>query len=270
MLSRVMGNVDLFLAQSDEDARRLAQIGAPANRVHVGGNLKFEVKTAGETPVGRVLEEGATAGGVGPTLIAGSTLEGEEELLIECFRQVVREHSNALMILAPRHPERFDTVARMVAASGLPWRRRSEWDGSGFSAGGIFLLDSIGELAGLYRLADVAFIGGSLVPRGGHNVLEAAQFGVPILVGPHTENFRDIVSIFERGDALRAVTPASLTMTVVDLLSDRSARQELGARALQIMCRQEGATERTVEVLLTLLHTDFVMRNGEVFSGRQA
>ena len=106
------------------------------------------------------------------------------------------------MVLAPRHPERFEAVASLLAASGLRWQRRSAWDGQQSLSGCVFLLDSIGELASLYQFADLAFVGGSLVPGGGHNVLEAARFGVPILVGPHTENFRDIIRIFQRADAL--------------------------------------------------------------------
>ena len=118
---------------------------------------------------------------------------------------------------------------------------------------GVLLLDSIGELASLYQFADIAFIGGSLVPRGGHNVLEPAYFGVPILVGPHTENFRDIIEIFRRADALRVVTPESLTETMLGLLSNEADRDELGRNAKRVMTEQQGTTQRTVEALLSLL-----------------
>ena len=117
----------------------------------------------------------------------------------------------------------------------------------------VLLLDTIGELASLYEFADVAFVGGSLVPRGGHNVLEAAQFGKAILVGPHTENFRDIIEIFRRADALYIVTPQTLTTTVLRLLEKDAERLALGERALQIMRSQLGATEKTVDALLGLL-----------------
>jgi 3-deoxy-D-manno-octulosonic-acid transferase len=191
--------------------------------------------------------------GIGPVVVAGSTLEGEEAMLLEMFRKVATEYPGALLILAPRHPERFNAVADLLASSGLGFQRRSQWDGSGPMAGGVFLLDTIGELASLYEFADLTFIGGSLVPRGGHNVLEAAQFGKPILVGPHTENFRDIVDIFRRADALRVVTPQSLTPTVLQLLEDHDERAALGQRALEVMRSQQGATERTVNALLGLL-----------------
>jgi 3-deoxy-D-manno-octulosonic-acid transferase len=155
--------------------------------------------------------------------------------------------------LAPRHPERFETVAALVAASGVGWQRRSQWDGQQPLGGGLFLLDSIGELASLYEFADMAFVGGSLVPKGGHNVLEAAQFGIPIIVGPSTENFRDMVRVFQRADALRVVTAQSLTPTVLTLLQDEAERARLGHCALEVMGMQQGATERTVEALLQFL-----------------
>ena len=253
LLGRVMRNVDVFLAQSEEDAQRLVQIGAQADRVHVGGNLKFEVKPP-EKP--EILDRFAAAvkrEEIGPVLVAGSTLEGEEAMLLDCFRQVVARYPNAIMVLAPRHPQRFETVAGLLALSGLGWQRRSQWDGQQALAGRLVLLDSIGELASFYQFADLAFVGGSLVAKGGHNVLEAAQFGTAILVGPHTENFRDIVSVFQRTDALRVVTPQSLTSTVLELLQNDAERASLGQRAREVMTRQRGATERTITALLQLL-----------------
>jgi 3-deoxy-D-manno-octulosonic-acid transferase len=186
-------------------------------------------------------------------MVAGSTLEGEESLLLDCFRQVAARFAQALFVLAPRHPERFESVASLLQSSGIPFQRRSRLDSSAIVSGGVLLLDTIGELAGLYEFADVAFIGGSLVPRGGHNVLEAAQFGKPILVGPHTENFRDIIEVFRRADALLVVTPQTLAPTVLRLLQDDAERAALGERALQVMRSQLGATEKTVDALLGLL-----------------
>lgn len=252
-LARVMQNVNVFLAQGDEDARRLVEIGASAERVHVGGNLKFEVKAPAKPHILDQISEVVRRDQSGPLLIAGSTLEGEEAMLLDCFRQVIGRYSNALMVVAPRHPERFEPVAALLVASGLNWQRRSQWDGQQPIGGGVFLLDSIGELASLYEFADIAFVGGSLVPRGGHNVLEAAQFGVAIVVGPHTENFRDIVGIFQKAEALRVVTPESLTATVMELLQDDAGRTYLGTRAREVMRSQQGATERTIAALLQLL-----------------
>ncbi len=253
LLRRVLQNVQLFLAQSDQDARRLVQMGATAEHVHVSGNLKFEVRPPAKPELMSRFAAALEREDIGPLLVAGSTLEGEETMLLETFRQVAPQYSSALLVIAPRHPQRFEPVAALLAASGLRYRRRSRWDGREPLAGGVFLLDSIGELARLYEFADLSFIGGSLVPRGGHNVLEAALFGAPILVGPHTENFRDIVEVFRQADALRVVTPQSLTATVLQLLENDDERRALGRRASEVMRSRQGATEPTVEALLELL-----------------
>jgi 3-deoxy-D-manno-octulosonic-acid transferase len=269
LLKRVMQNVGIFLAQSEEDARRLVQIGAPSDRVHVGGNLKFEVQPPAQPQILEPFSVAIERDEIGPIIVAGSTLDGEEAMLLNCLRQVLAQYSGALLVLAPRHPERFEPVASLVGASGLPWQRRTQWDGMQPIVGGVFLLDSIGELASFYDLADLAFIGGSLVPKGGHNVLEAAQFGVAILVGPHTENFRDVVSIFQKADALRVVTPESLTPTVLALLQDDADRERLGERAFNVMQTQLGATERTIAALLQLLPSQPVAPPPEVASERR-
>jgi 3-deoxy-D-manno-octulosonic-acid transferase len=174
------------------------------------------------------------------------------------------------LLLAPRHPERFDAVASLLASSGLRYKRRSQWKEETPIAGSVFLLDSIGELASLYEFADVAFVGGSLVSRGGHNVLEAAQFGTPILVGPHTENFRDIVEVFRKADALRVIAPESLTATVLQLLENHEERATLGRRAFEVMRSQRGATERTVSALLGLLSEQGAPLPAEITSERRA
>ena len=268
LLRPVMQNVQLFLAQSEEDARRLVRMGAPAERVQVSGNLKFEVKPPLRPPIAAVFtaikrEEN------GPSLVAGSTLDGEEAMLVEMFRQVLPRYPKAVMVLAPRHPERFDVVAALLETSGLRYQRRSQWKAGRPTAGDVFLLDSIGELASLYEFAEVAFVGGSLVPRGGHNVLEAAQFGTPILVGPYTENFRDIVDVFRDADALRVVTPQSLTATVLQLLEGPDERAALGRRAFEVMRSQRGATERTVNALLELLAEQGALGRAEMITERR-
>ncbi len=253
LFARVLANVDILLAQSEEDARRLIAIGAPAIRVHVGGNLKFDVKPPARTEIVGQLAASIQRDDVGPVIVAGSTLEGEEAMLLEAFRAVRERYARAMLLLAPRHPERFDAVASLLASSGLPSQRRSQMKTDSPLAGGVLLLDSIGELASVYEFADLAFIGGSLVPKGGHNVLEPAYFGVPILVGPHTGNFRDIIEIFRRADALRVVNPETLTPTVLALLDDAQERDTLGRNAKEVMRTQQGATRRTIDALLALL-----------------
>ncbi len=250
-LAPVLRNIDLFLAQGPEDQRRLVEIGVPAERVHISGNLKFDFNPAAESPL--VAQLGSALANVGPVLVCGSTVEGEEEILLRVWAAVRERFPQALMILAPRHPERFAPVAQLLAASGVPHWRRSQWDGSQPIGAGIFLLDTIGELAAIYELADVAFVGGSLVPMGGHNILEAAQHGAAIVVGPHTENFRDIIGLFARAGAVVVASAGELAPALLDLFGDETRRRDLGARAREILRANAGATARTLAALQSLL-----------------
>jgi len=253
LLQRVLAHVTVFLAQTAEDARRLTVIGAMAERVTVSGNLKFDVTPGKSVSVIDRLRDALKATGTGPVIVAGSTVEGEEPLILDCFSAVLREYPKAVMVLAPRHPERFASVAELVAESGIPHWLRSTWNAEAVS-GGIFLLDTIGELAAAYALADLAFVGGSLVPRGGHNILEPAMHGVATFVGPHTENFRDIISLFQREDAVLVANDAeSMKRGWLETLNDTAGRTELGRRAASVVRQQSGATERTIDALLRLL-----------------
>jgi 3-deoxy-D-manno-octulosonic-acid transferase len=159
------------------------------------------------------------------------------------------------MILAPRHPERFETVASLVQQMGISSHRRSSWQEEPLM-GGVFLVDTIGELASLYALADVAFVGGSLVPRGGHNIIEPAQHGVAIVTGNHTENFRDIVWLFQSRDAVRIVGLAELPLVLMQLFENGTERMALGRRAKETILSQMGATSRTLDALQGLLAQD--------------
>lgn len=251
-LRRMLAQVDLFLAQAQQDGDRLQSIGAAAERVHVTGNLKFDVALPTLPAVVEHLRQSLTAEGAGPVLVCGSTAEDEEPPLLKAFQNLRVQHPRAVMILAPRHPERFDDVAILLQQLGLPFFRRSRWKDEPL-AGAVLLLDSMGELASVYSLADVAFVGGSLVPRGGHNIIEPAQFGKAIVVGNHTENFRDIVALFQSRDAVRIVGLAELPLVFMQLLADDAERRGLGARALETMRSQMGATSRTLDALQALL-----------------
>src|SRR5580692_725414 len=252
LLRRLLSNVDLFLAQTPEDAARLQDIGAAPERVRVAGNLKFDIPAPAPPAIVEILRTSINASAAGPVLVCGSTVDGEEPLLLKAFENLVVQHPRAMMILAPRHPERFPAVAALLGQMSIRFCRRSEWNGEPL-AGGVFLLDTIGELAALYALADVAFVGGSLVPHGGHNILEPAQHGVAIVVGNHTENFRDIVSLLQSRDAVRVAGPAELPLLLLELLADDAERRALGQRAAETMRSQIGATERTAGELQKLL-----------------
>ena len=261
LLSRVLQHVDLFLGQTEADRQRLADIGAPGERVEVSGNLKFDVAPPAPPPIVSSLRKGFEKAEAGPVIVCGSTVDDEEPLLLRAFENVLASHPRAVMILAPRHPERFVEVAKLLEQLSVRFWRRSLWSGDPIS-GGVLLLDSIGELASLYALADIAFVGGSLVPRGGHNIIEPAQYGVPIIVGDHTENFRDIVGLFESCQAVRVVGPAELPLVFMELISNEAQREALGRRAAETLREQKGATSRTVAALLKLLDQGHVTEAG--------
>ena len=252
VLRPVLRNISLFVAQTSEDARRLVEIGALEDRVVVGGNLKFDFVLPPPPPILGQLRSSLAESAAGPVLVCGSTVDGEEPLLVETFKQVLSQHHSAVMLLAPRHPERFSQVANLLQGVNVKFWSRTQWGGSPLN-GSVLLIDSIGELANLYALADLAIVGGSFVPAGGHNILEPAQHGVPIIVGPHTENFRDIVALFHSADAVRVASATDLSKTVLNLLADQNERDALGRRALQTLQSEQGATAITLQKLKTLL-----------------
>lgn len=236
----VVGEVDAFFAQSEEDAKRLVEIGAQPARVQVSGNLKFDLVPPPQSAfVNSFAREGRS-----PVIVAGSTVEGEEAMILRAFAELRRRFPNAWMVLAPRHPERFDGVEEQLRAAGARCARRSRLSEVPHDCD-VLLLDSIGELAAIYAIADIAFVGGSLVCRGGHNVLEPAYFGKAIVVGPYTENFREIIHAFQEAEALRVTHTAGLVEAFTELASDAALRARLGENARQVIQVNAGATART-------------------------
>jgi 3-deoxy-D-manno-octulosonic-acid transferase len=245
-----LGQISLALAQTGTDAERLRALGCGA--ATVGGNLKFDVKATSEAEATRLLRE---LGGGLHWVVAGSTLEGEEALLLEAWPEMLAAEPNLAMVVAPRHPERFGTVAGLLERSGIKWRRRSELspEAARIASGEIVLLETIGELASVYSLAAVAFVGGSLVAAGGHNPLEPAQFGVPVVMGAHFANFRAIVEDLEAHEAIAIAGEGELAVTVARLLRDSAMAQAMGERGRQVFAAQAGATARTVAALRAIL-----------------
>jgi 3-deoxy-D-manno-octulosonic-acid transferase len=247
----VLSEMDLFLAQTEADAQRLREIGAATERVRVSGNLKFDIRPPSQSAFVNDLRSAISSNS--QVIVCGSTAEGEEALLLEAFKTVQQRFPSTIMVLAPRHPERFEKVAEAVLSAGFTLQRRSCWPAPAPVREGVFLLDSVGELAAVYALADIAFVGGSLFPTGGHNILEPAQYGAAILVGPHTFNFREIVSIFEKGDAINVVTAETVSSRFLALLEQPEMRRCLGLRAKDLFARHAGATRRTLDALAPLL-----------------
>ena len=253
----LLGKVSLYLAQSEETAERLRRMGAPAERVRVTGNLKYDVRASTESALTAMLRGRLPVGA--RVVVCGSTLEGEERMLLEAWPGVLAVEPRAVMVLAPRRTERFDAVAALVAAlvaaSGFGLVRASAFREQPVevAAGSIFLLDTIGDLASMYSLGAVAFVGGSLVAGGGHNPLEPAQFAVPVVTGASFENFRGIVEAMQEHDAIRVVTGEMLTATLAGMLRDGDAARALGERGRAVFEAQAGATARTVRDLMELM-----------------
>jgi 3-deoxy-D-manno-octulosonic-acid transferase len=251
----ILSGISIVLAQSQEDVKRLKAIGAPAGRVSFAGNLKFDVRSAEPAPITTTLREKLPTGT--RVLVCGSTLEGEEEILLDAFRQLLKTIPDCVMILAPRHPERFGRVVQLLKNRKETCVRRSNWMKRPvkIKPGTVILLDSIGELASVYALASVAFVGGSLVPAGGHNPLEPAQFAVPVVMGNHYANFRAIIDTLLQAEALKLATTETLVPMLENLLTDHEAANALGVRALEVFHHESGATGRAVTALLGLLPT---------------
>lgn len=253
LLRRVLAKVDLFLMQSDAHAERARGIGAPPDRVRVTGNLKFDA--LGEPHTSEVLRNLISGERpAGPLVVAGSTMPGEEPMVLSAFRTVRSSWPGARLVLVPRHPDRFAEAEAIVVAGGFSCVRRTTLVSEPWTRGEVLLLDTLGELASVYPLADVVFVGGSLVATGGHNVLEPAAAGKAVIVGPHMENFQEIADLFLAERALVQVSsPADLGAALVAILGDDERRREVGERGRTLVDQNRGAAQRTLDALAGLL-----------------
>jgi 3-deoxy-D-manno-octulosonic-acid transferase len=239
--------------QGEALAERIRALGAPPDRVQVTGNLKFDAVLPGRIPerLARLLQGGTTPR---PLWVAGSTVGGEEELVLSAFHRVRERVPQARLLVAPRHPERFAAVPALVEAAGFRCLRRTALDPAAWGDGEVLLLDTLGELEQIYSLASVVFVGGSLVPAGGHNILEPAVAGKAVVVGPHMENFQEIADQFRSESAMVQVgSPDELAREVSALLLDEGRRRGLGERARDLVGRNRGAVSRTTGALSSLL-----------------
>jgi 3-deoxy-D-manno-octulosonic-acid transferase len=272
-LRRVLADVDRFCMQSEESARRIIDLGAPRDRVTVTGSLKFDslefgpgdgargsdasrapavldVHARGRTRVLRYFRVDSSR----PVIIAASTLKGEEEPVLEAFQRIRATMTNALLIIAPRKPERFDDAERLARRAGWKVARRLELRVDADPRCDVVILDTIGELAQLFQVATVVFVGGSLVDAGGHNILEPAVFGKPIVFGPHMQNFAEIARTFlDNGAAIEVRSDRELEAVLLDLLGDSVRRASLGAAARALVEANRGARGKSLAVLAELL-----------------
>ena len=258
LFRRVLAHVDRFCMQSEESARRLIDLGADPSRVSVTGSLKFDsLEVPAVTPHGKPRERVLRFFRISPNrhvFVAGSTVRGEEGAVLRAFARIKAASPASLAIVAPRHPERFGEVESLARDAGFVTTRRSQLPIDAEPRADVVVVDSIGELARLYRLATVVFVGGSLVDHGGHNILEPAIFGKPIVFGPYMRNFKEIAETFLLNDAaLQVHSDRELEETLLALLTDPVRRARLGAAARALVEANRGAKEKTLAVIAELV-----------------
>ena len=261
LLKSALSSASAFLMQTQQDADRILGLGAPPDRVHVSGNLKYDLELPAPTPLSQWLEEQCHRRGRSPLIVAGSVVATEEPLALIAFGVVQGDFPRALLVLAPRKPERFTAAAEFIEESHRKFVRRTELPVPGPATASlsngdqnsipddasVLLLDSIGELASLYRLADGVFVGGSLVSSGGHNILEPAAFGKVPVFGPSMENFATMATRFvESQAAIQVESPEDAGVEMIHLLKDPAKMQRMGGRARQLVETSRGALDRAL------------------------
>ena len=258
-LRPVLRKIRLALMQAPRDAERIEQLGIPSERVLVPGNLKFDQDPLESKALTDSFRERFAFDGAVPLIVAASTHDPEEKILLEAFREL-RKTIAVRLLIAPRHPQRFEAVARIAAISGLSTVRRSQEPNPVDATADVVILDSIGELRSAYPLATLVFCGGSLIPHGGQSMLEPASEGKPIVTGFHTHNFANAVEVFAFHDAIVTLpelgvadAPSQLSSTFYDLLSNPELMTKIGTNAKEVMDRNRGASEKTLDALRRLI-----------------
>ena len=253
----VLAHFTALCMQTDEDARRIIAIGADSGRVHVTKNLKYDIPSVVLSPERKSLlkkEYRVPASLI--VLTAGSTHAGEDELVLAAYRTILAAGHACLLVLVPRHPERAGQVGELLKKESIPFSLRSELKDktSDFRTGEALLVDTVGELMTIYSLSDLVFVGGSLVPTGGHNVLEPASLGVPVVFGPHMSNFREIAAmVLASGGGVQVHDGAELASVLKELLADDERRTSMGRHGVALLDENRGATDRHMEIIASLL-----------------
>lgn len=262
-IRRVLSRVDLALMQEADDAKRVMKLGMRANKVKITGNIKYDQRMgAAENDLTVYLHQRFAVSEDAPLIVAASTHAPEEKWILQAYKNVFKNSAENLprLLIAPRHPQRFEEVAGLIAKTGFDWARRSDQESERDREAEIILLDSIGELRAAYPLAEIVFVGGSLIPHGGQSVLEPAVAAKPIVTGFYTMNFAAVVREFTEKSALVQLPEidenqiaAKLSEIFAALLSDAKMRESLAANALEAVRNNQGATARTVEGLQSFL-----------------
>ncbi len=249
-LSTSLEKIDLFCMQYPEDGDRIRQLGAPPEKIHVVGNMKFDLTLAKEEVPLEALREKLGLLQEEKLWVAGSTHPGEEKALLEVYTILSRDHPTLRMLIAPRHPERTKEVVKLIATFHREASLFSENGKPRREPSSIFVLDTVGQLKSLYQAADFVFIGGSLVPKGGQNLLEPAFYGKPVLFGPYMDNFRDIVSLFLKKEAaIQVENQEELAHATRLLLEDEALRRSLGEKARELILENQGVVRRHLELV---------------------
>jgi 3-deoxy-D-manno-octulosonic-acid transferase len=249
-MKRVLANVDHIYMQTPLDARRILALGADDARVRVMGNLKFDIQIDGRETPGWIQALRKRI------LLAGSTHRGEDELILDAYQVIRRRFDDVSLILAPRHPERFDDVEGMLRGRGFNYIRRTAIEKGDLHTGRLYdilLLDTIGELSWLFSIATIAFVGGSLLPYGGHNILEPAYWGKPIIFGPHMDNFPFARDFLDGSAAIMVRDAKDLAGVVIELLEEPERAEGMGRRARAMIEKHRGATDRALRLIHTCL-----------------
>ncbi len=254
LFRRVLADVDRYCAQSEESARRLVALGAPADRVATTGNLKFDAAPPPSSGPRSELLRALRFVRERPVVMAASTHPGEEGPVLDAWRRLRARAPGRFLVLAPRHPERAAEVAALAAERGIAVVRRSRLPAAGVGPADVVVLDTVGELAAAFGMATVVFLGGSLAPVGGHNVIEPAAWGKPVVFGPHMQNFAEIADLFLANRAARRIAGAEeLEPVLEELLSDPRERAALGAAARSLVAANRGAAARSLVEIAAVL-----------------
>lgn len=262
-LRRVLSSLSIAVMQSETDAQRLEELGMPKDKLFTAGNLKFDAEPGGElTGKTEELRRRFAFQSNAPLILCASTHAPEEQIMVESI-QKLRQKQPVRLMLAPRHPERFNEVASLLQKSGLTWTRRTNLPHANDANVTVVLLDTIGELPATYALADIVFVGGSIVDKGGHNVLEPAAAGATVVTGAHTHNFHAIVELMNEAGALVQLPPLEaaaasdeIAYVFEKLLASPTGRDELGRRAKQLITANQGAADRTMQLIAPLFSND--------------